>query len=100
MKKFFPYVLSIVLAFYLLPFCMVDTGSAMFILLIVTPLIVFGTSLLFGRAHGLQLLYPLLVLLLFLPCLVLHYNLSAWVYSPIYSFLALLGMWVGKVFSP
>lgn len=77
--------------FYLLPFLIRDTGSAMFVLLIVMPMIAWILSAICCARFGFSPKFSLLVGLLFLPSIFLHYNESAWVYIFGYAAVSLLG---------
>lgn len=68
----------------------------MLILLVVIPFICFLTSLVYGLINEWNLLYPILVGLLFAPTVFLFYNSSAWVYIIGYAFLSFVGICVGK----
>ena len=83
--------------FYLLPLLARDTGSAMFLMLCVTPLAAFLTGLVHGLRRGFSILLPLAALLLFLPTIFLFYNSSAWVYAPACALIALAGNGAGKL---
>lgn len=90
-KKELIYYLIIAITYYLLPFLIIDTGSAMFMLLIVMPLIVLITSFICGLKNGFHIWYAVIVGLLFIPTIYLHYNESAWIYTLIFGALALTG---------
>ena len=96
LKKNWIYYLIIFIAFYLIPILIKDTGSGMTILLIVIPLIMFITSLIYGLRNTFDFIYPLIVVILFIPTLFIYYNTSAWVYSISYSMIALIGELLGK----
>jgi Ca2+/Na+ antiporter len=95
-KKMLPYLMVCAIAFYMLPLLGQTTGSFMLILLVVIPFICLITALLYGFKQGWNLLYPILVGLLFAPTVVLFYNSSAWVYIIGYAFLSFVGMYIGK----
>lgn len=86
----------ILIAFYIVPMLIKDTGSGMFILLIVIPLITLITSLIYGLRNTVDFIYPLIVAILFIPTLFIYYNSSAWVYVIAYSMIALIGELLGK----
>lgn len=86
----------ILIAFYIVPMLIKDTGSGMFILLIVIPLITLITSLIYGLRNAVDFIYPLIVAILFIPTLFIYYNISAWVYIIAYSLIALIGEILGK----
>ncbi|PID82317.1 MAG: exosortase [Clostridiales bacterium] len=84
-KRDIIYYLIIIASFYLLPFVIQDTGSAMVVLLILIPVSVFIVSLVFSLKNGFKLYFSLLVGLLFIPTIYIHYNESAWIYTVIYT---------------
>ncbi len=97
--KVLPYLLVNIIAFYLLPLVIKDTGSAMFIMLVGIPVICFVTSIIFGIKHSFKLLYPIGVALIFAPSILIFYNSTAWVYIIVYGVIALIGNFIGKLFS-
>ena len=90
------YYLIIFIAFYLVPILIKDTGSGMFILLIVIPLITLITSIIYGLRNTFDFIYPLIVAILFIPTLFIYYNTSALVYVIVYSMIAVIGELLGK----
>ena len=97
LKKNWIYYLIILIAFYLVPMLIKDTGSGMFILLIVIPLITLITSLIYGLRNTVDFIYPLIVAILFIPTLFIYYNTSAWIYIIVYSVIAVIGELIGKI---
>lgn len=102
-KKIFemvPFLAMTAAAFYLLPLVVKDTGSNMFVLLSVLPIVVLVCALLYGMKHGFHLLYAVIVGLLFLPTLLVFFNESALIYAGIYGLIALgsnaTGAWVTR----
>ena len=95
-KKNWIYYLIIFIAFYLVPILIKDTGSGMFILLIVIPLITLITSIIYGLRNTFDFIYPLIVAILFLPTLFIYYDTSALVYVIAYSMIAVIGELLGK----
>jgi len=93
-----PYIVVFAIDFYLLPFFIVDTGSAMLMLLIVIPLIVFVGAVVCGVRMGFDILLPVCAAVLFAPTVYLHYNESAWIYIITFTFLALGGNGIGSIF--
>jgi len=96
LKKNWIYYLIILIAFYLVPIRITDTGSGMAILLIVIPLIALITSLIYGLRNTFDFIYPLVVAIMFIPTLFIYYNASAWIYIISYSLIALIGELLGK----
>lgn len=88
-------VLVSLIAFYLMPLLIVDTGSGMFVLLLLIPFFCFGCSLALGAAFGFQWYYPLAVAALFVPAVFLYFNASASVYIVVFGLAALLGDGIG-----
>lgn len=97
LKKNWIYYLIILIAFYLVPMLIKDTGSGMTILLIVIPLITLITSLIYGLRNTFDFVYPLIVAILFIPTLFIYYNTSAWIYIIVYSVIAVIGELIGKI---
>lgn len=77
-KKNWVYYFIIFIAFYIVPMLIKDTGSGIFILLIVIPLIMLITSFVYGLRNTFDFIYPLIVAILFIPTLFVYYNISAW----------------------
>ena len=97
LKKNWIYYFIMFIAFYLVPILIKDTGSGMTILLIVIPLITLITSLIYGLRNTFDLVYPLIVAILFIPTLFIYYNTSAWIYIIVYSVIAVIGELIGKI---
>lgn len=100
-KKLIPYVIYVLVlasVFYVLPLLIQDTGSGMFVLLLVFPALTFIASLVYGILRGFDIVLPVAVAMLFIPTLFIFYNESAWVYIPAYSVIALIGNGFGRVF--
>lgn len=99
-KKLLPYLLVILLDFYLLPLLIKDTGAAMLLLLVIMPLICFVCSFVYGLKHSYRLFYALIVTALFVPSIYVFYNSSAWVYTLGYGSIALVGNLSGAILFP
>lgn len=95
-KKNWVYYFIIFITFYLIPILIQDTGSGMFILLIVIPLITLITSIIYGLRNVFDFIYPLIVAILFIPTLFIYYNASVWTYILVYSMIAVIGELLGK----
>lgn len=98
-KKMLPYLLINIGMFYLLPTLMIDTGSAMIILFILMPLGCFLTSLAYGVKNSFSWLYPIFVMLVFIPSIFIFYNESAFVYVFAYGVISLVGSFLGASFN-
>lgn len=96
-KKLLPYLLVNIIAFYLLPLVINNTGMAMVILLAGIPLICFINSLIFGLRHSFSLIYVLTTALIFIPTIFIYYNDSALIYVIVYAIIALIGNFIGKI---
>ena len=81
--------------FYLFPKAMIDTGSAMFILLILIPAAVFIISGVCAVKNGFSLAFTIITEVLFIPTIYIYYNGSAWIYASIYGAISLLGQGAG-----
>lgn len=95
-KKLLPYLMVNIICFYLLTLLMKDTGSAMFILLFVIPVITFVNAIICGSKTSFDLLYPILVMVIFAPSIFIFYNESANIYIFIYGAISLMGLFVGS----
>ncbi len=93
-----PYLAALAIDFYLLPFLMRSTGTAMLLMLCVMPLIALMTGILYGTRRGFGVPLSIAALVLFVPTVFIHYNASAWVYAPLYAVLVLAGTGIGRIF--
>ena len=98
MKKRNPLIFYILIIanFYILPFFVKDTGTAIVLLLVLMPIFDFIISLIYGMKIGFKIFYPILVAIIFLPTIFIYYNMTAWVYILIFSVIAVLGSLIGK----
>lgn len=90
-----PYLLVLIIDFYVLPLLIRDTGSAIIMVLIILPFVCFASSVFYGVRHSFHLSYALTVAILFISSLFIYYNISAWIYSLIYGIIALAGNLTG-----
>lgn len=95
LRKMIPYVVVLLLAFYVPPLLMKDTGSAMLLLLLVMPMITIVASFLYGKTNGFQFLYPIIVMVMFLPSVYIFYNDSAFIYVFVFGAMALVASFFG-----
>ena len=91
------YLIVITLAFYVLPAFINDTGTGIFFLLILTPIICFVTSIIYGIRHSFNLIFLLIIMILFIPTIFIFYNESAAVYVLIYGIIAAIGNLLGSL---
>lgn len=89
------YVMCII-NFYVVPFFIKDTSSAIFILMVLMPLISFSTSVVYGIKNGLKAHYFIFSTLLFIPSLFIYYNATAWIYVVLFSGISLIGDAIGS----
>lgn len=94
-KKMLPYLIVNVIAFYLTPFLIKDTGSGMLILLIGFPIICFIVALIYEIKNSFNWIYSLLVMLLFVPTIFIFYNESATIYILVYGIISAFGNVLG-----
>ncbi len=92
------YSIVLVIAFYVLPMLITDTGLGMLMLLFVIPFIAFICALVYGIKQGFNLLLPIIAAVLFTPTLFIFYNKSAWVYIVTYVIITLVGNGIGRIF--
>lgn len=95
MKKFLPYILVILVIYYVLPFFVRDTGSGMLLLLLIIPMSTFLSSVMYSMKYSFNIFLVLSFSLLFIPTIYIFYNESAWFYVVLYGVIALLGSLVG-----
>ena len=81
--------------FYILPSLIMDTGSAIIVLLVILPLSCLFVAVIYGSLNSFHIAYPLLVALAFTPTIWIFFNESAWVYIPAYGGIALIGNLIG-----
>lgn len=93
------FLIANIFVFYVLPLLIQDTGSAMFILLIVIPVVCFILSLIYGIVKSFDFIYTLMVMLIFASTLFIFYNESAAIYILIYGIISLIGSFIGGLFS-
>ena len=94
-KKYYVYIL-VMLAFYVAaPLLCRDTGSAMFTLLCLLPVVLFILSLIYAKMNGFKWYLSLAVALLWLPTVFIYYNESAMIYAFIYGVISFAGQGVG-----
>ncbi|MBE6732129.1 MAG: hypothetical protein E7564_10610 [Ruminococcaceae bacterium] len=96
--KYLPFTTVLILAFYLLPLFIKDTGSAMFILLISIPLVTVIASFIHGIKYGFDLILPLIAAVLFLPTIFIFYNDSALIYVLIFAAITIFGNAISVLF--
>ena len=93
-----PYVIVLAIIFYVLPLLIKDTGSGMFMLLLVIPLLTLICAVIYGVRQGFDFLLPVTATILFAPTIFIFYNRSAWVYIIAYAVIALVGNGIGRAF--
>ena len=85
------FYLLLLIDFYIVPWFIKNTGSAMIVMLVIIPLICLITSVFYGIRNGFNFWYILIVAIMFVPSIFIFYNSSAWVYVVGYAVIALLG---------
>lgn len=93
-----PYVIVLGIDFYLLPFLISDTGTAMLLMLCVMPCAALCSGVIYGMRSGFDVTLSAAALVLFIPTVFIHYNSSAWVYAPVYAAVVLAGTGIGRAF--
>ncbi len=93
-----PYLIVLVVDFYLLPVAAQNTGAAMLLMLCVMPLVAIVTGVAYGLRRGFSIWLAVIALLLFIPTIFIYYNASAWVYPLFYALLVLVGNLIGRLF--
>ena len=95
-------VMIILLAvwYILFPLMLVDTASAICLLLLINPILSIISGLIYGKLQGFDWLILWLVAFMFIPVIYFHMD-GQWdcmIYPGIYSILMSLGMVVGQIF--
>lgn len=98
LRALFPYLLALVIDFYLLPMLGLDMAMAALMLLCVIPLLAFAVGAVYGLRNGFLGYLAAAAGLLFLPTIRLYYNASALVYAPLYAAVVLAGTGAGCLF--
>lgn len=80
LRKMLPFLGVNVFAFYILPFLNMHTNGVILLLLIEIPVICFVTALIYGIKRSFDLIYTLIVMLIFVPTIFMFYNESAAIY--------------------
>ena len=90
-------MIALIATWYIVfPFLLIDTGSAMFLLLIVNPVLSLLGGWIYGRLRGFDWLILWLVAFLFIPIIYFHMD-GQWD-CMIYVVFMSVGMVVGKIF--
>lgn len=95
-KTHVPYLIVMLIDFYLLPFFIQDTGSGMMMLLLIMPLTCLITAAVHSLKTGEMIRFAIFTGVLFVPAIFIFFNESAWVYAPAYAVIALAGGLIGK----
>ena len=95
-------VMIILLAvwYILFPLMLVDTASAICLLLLINPILSIISGLIYGKLQGFDWLILWLVAFMFIPVIYFHMD-GQWdcmIYSGIYIILMSLGMVLGQIF--
>ena len=93
-----PYIIALAINFYIFPLFIQDTGTGIFMLLFVLPIITFICGIIYGILQGFDFILPVIVAILFAPTLFIFYNESAWVYIVAYAVAAFVGNGIGRIF--
>ena len=93
-KKYYVYIL-VMFAFYVAaPLLCRDTGSAMFTLLCLLPVILFILSLVYAKMNGFKWYLSIIIGLMWLPAII-YLNESATIYALIYGVISFIGQGIG-----
>lgn len=98
LKEMLPYLLIIMISYYLLPFLLIkDSGNGMSTLLFILPIIVSVTSHIYGyKLKKLNFIFNILVGILFLPVVFIYMNINGLVCVIIYSIISMILNYLGK----
>ena len=93
-KKNLIFYILLIIDFYVIPWFIKDTGSAMIVMLGIIPMVCFVTSMMYGIRNGFDFWYVFIVAIVFIPSIFIFYNSSAWIYVVVYAGIALLGNFI------
>ncbi len=93
-KKNLIFYILLIIDFYVIPWFIKDTGSAMIVMLGMIPIVCFVTSMMYGIRNAFDFWYAFIVAILFIPSIFIFYNSSAWIYVVVYAGIALLGNFI------
>ena len=93
-KKNLIFYILLIIDFYVIPWFIKDTGSAMIVMLGIIPMVCFVTSMMYGIRNAFDFWYAFIVAILFIPSIFIFYNSSAWIYVVVYAGIALLGNFI------
>ncbi|MGI6608692.1 MAG: hypothetical protein ACOX1F_06970 [Erysipelotrichaceae bacterium] len=96
-KKMTPFLLVNAISFYLLPLVFNSNEGILFVLMLILPAVCFITAISYGVKNSLNMSYPIIVGLLFVPAVFIYLNESALFYAVIYGVLALVGNFIGMI---
>lgn len=93
-KKYYVYILVMLVFYVAAPLLCRDTGSAMFTLLCLLPVVLFILSLVYAKMNGFKWYLSIIIGLLWLPAII-YLNESASIYALIYGVISFVGQGVG-----
>ena len=93
-KKYYVYMLVMLAVYVAAALLCRDTGSAMFTLLCLLPVVLFILSLVYGKMNGFKWYLSIIIGLLWLPAII-YLNESATIYALIYGVISFAGQGVG-----
>lgn len=100
LKKSLVYIILTLGIYVALPFAAIGMGRAD--IYTIVPLIdccaVCAVGYFYGRKHGRDPLMPFMSAALFLPCMLIFYNFSAWIYLPLLMLFSFFGECIGKLY--
>lgn len=99
LKQMLPFLFVNALLFYLVPWVIQDTGSGMWILLIILPVGCLVVAWQYGARYSFNLMFSILTVLLFIPTIYIYYNSSAMIYALIYGLISIVGNLLGAKLS-
>lgn len=102
-ERTMPYLIFIIVAYYSLPIILVaalrESAAGIYQALPALDICFsMGACFFFGKRHGGDWLMAIESSLVFLPCIYIFFNPTAWIYFPIIALLSLLAVFIGTVF--
>lgn len=101
LKKALPYIILLAVAYLLLPLSAIAAGSKEFFNAV--PMLdccaAMGVGYFYGKKASRDPIMPLFSAGLFLPCMLVFYNITAWIYMPIAALTCYLGQCFGSLYA-
>jgi hypothetical protein len=96
MKKMLPYLLVLILTYYLLPLLSSVPWWDMDCLMIYMPILSLIIGIVYGAKNGFSIFLPIVSAIIFMPAMGIHFGEIVYGYAIIYGIISLIGIILGK----